>query len=119
MFVMKSKGQSSQEYEKLPGAQSLVFNVVPKVPLAPLLPNLPPSSQKSPALDILAKFLQYPPSSRISAGDALQHPWFTTSAIICLPRGYTLDQSGFDDVVRYEYNGRSFGELLNSKLTSA
>ena len=114
--------QSSQEYEKLPGAQSIVFNVVPKVPLAPLLPNLPPLSlvsQASPVLDILAKFLQYPPSSRLTAEDALQHPWFTTSAILCLPQDYKLDRSEFDDIVRYEYNGRMFGELLNSKLTSA
>ncbi|KDR85845.1 hypothetical protein GALMADRAFT_109338 [Galerina marginata CBS 339.88] len=31
-------------FEDLPGATSVVFNVVPRVPLLPLLPNLPPSS---------------------------------------------------------------------------
>jgi serine/threonine protein kinase len=121
-FTFETKERSSQEYEKLPSAQSIVFNVVPKVPLAPLLPNLPPSylvSQPSPVLDILTKFLKYPPSARLSASDALQHPWFTTSAVLCLPQDYKLDQSGFGDVLCYEYNGRMFGELLVSKLTSA
>jgi serine/threonine protein kinase len=119
---LKTKEESSQEYENLPGAQSIVFNVVPKVLLAPLLPNLPPSSlvsQASPVLDILAKFLRYSPSSRLSAEDALKHPWFTTSTILCLPEDYKFDHSGFDDIIRYEYNGRMFGELLNSKLTSS
>src|SRR5260221_5394556 len=118
-FMFDIKDQSSQEYEKLPDTQSVVFNVVPKVPFAPLLPILPPSSlvsQASSVLDILAKFLQYPTSSRLTAADALQHPWFT-SGVLCLPQGYSLDQSGFDDVVCYEYNGRMFGELLISKLT--
>ncbi|KAF8971793.1 kinase-like domain-containing protein [Flammula alnicola] len=32
------------EFEHLPGATSVVFNVVPAVSLRPLLPNLPPSS---------------------------------------------------------------------------
>jgi len=119
-FHVSYHKQSFQEYEKLPGAQSVVFNAVPNVPLAPLLPNLPPPSlvsQVSSVLDILSKFLQYPPLSRLTAADALHDPWFTTSAVLCLPRGYSLEQSGFDDIVCYEYNGRMFGELLISKLT--
>jgi len=116
--MFDTKVRSSQEYEKLPGAHSVVFNVVPNVPFTPLLPNLPPSSlvsQASSVLDILTKFLQYPASSRLTAADALHHPWFT-SAVLCLPQGYSLEQSGFDDIVCYEYNGRMFGELLISKI---
>ncbi|EAU92375.1 CMGC/CDK protein kinase [Coprinopsis cinerea okayama7 len=35
------------EFDDLPGAKSVVFNVVPAVPVEPLLPNLPPSTRSS------------------------------------------------------------------------
>ncbi|PPQ89974.1 hypothetical protein CVT25_009614 [Psilocybe cyanescens] len=197
------------DFEELPGATSVVFNVVPAVPLRPLFPNLPPSSlspmlesfnpnpnlslspspscsislsspdadfaspppfltsplgpssasssslppaplslapsdlspspspslltnQKpptplSPIIDLLSRFLTYPPAARLSAEDAMRHPWFTApGAVLLLPPGYSLqwnmplgrsgERERDEKVERYEWRGRALEEWLNSVL---
>jgi len=104
----------------LPGAKSVVFNIVPSVDLPTLLPNLPPSSisQDCAPLDLLAKLLTYPPTSRLSAENALKHPWLKTKeAVLLLPKGYALDDLEFMDIARTEYRDKTLGELLHSKLS--
>lgn len=44
----------------------------PKIPLAQVLPKAPPQ-----ALDLLERLLQFDPGKRITATDALSHPYFT------------------------------------------
>ncbi|KAF9561613.1 kinase-like protein [Agrocybe pediades] len=108
--IFKIFGTPTEEnwpgFEELPGATSVVFNVVESVPLAPLFPNLPPSrrseqcdleptsspssssvtsttSSTSPSsliLDLISSFLVYPSANRIRAEDAMRHPFFTESA---------------------------------------
>ncbi|KAF9011329.1 kinase-like domain-containing protein [Cyathus striatus] len=53
------------EFEDLPSAKSVVFNLVPAVPLWPLLPNLPPSS--FPAESQLSPSTSSSPSSSSSS----------------------------------------------------
>ena len=53
---------------------------MPKVPFQNLFPKVHPL-----ALDLLDKLLKFDPSQRISADEALRHPYFTTSAAIAQP----------------------------------
>ncbi|KAF8167273.1 kinase-like domain-containing protein [Crassisporium funariophilum] len=118
--------ESWPEFEDLPSAKSVVFNVVPPVPLAPLLPNLPSSSPSHPSsptcsspLNLLSQFLVYPTSSRLRAEDAMRHAWFTDEqSVILLPREYALP-SGLNhlrSVAVHEWKGRTLGEWLHSVL---
>ena len=119
-----------QEFNELPGAKSVVFNIVPAVPLSPLLPNLPPSyvlhsattstndnaSSEKPTnlvLNLLQQFLLYPPGLRIRAKDALHHPWFTSQdSIILLPKGYSLENEYHHVKTVDEWQGKSLEEWL-------
>ncbi|KAJ3508273.1 hypothetical protein NLJ89_g5848 [Agrocybe chaxingu] len=122
------------EFENLPGSKSVVFNIVPPVPLAPLLPNLPPSSL---ALDLLQRFLVYPASQRLRARDALRHDWFTSTvafttskplkdpeSFVLLPKGYSLAMaletatSGSKNIIRDEWKGKTLAEYLDSVLVA-
>ncbi|WFD43735.1 hypothetical protein MPSI1_002399 [Malassezia psittaci] len=53
---------------------------MPKVPFQTLYPKVHPL-----AIDLLEKLLTFDPSQRISADEALRHPYFTTSAAIAQP----------------------------------
>jgi len=121
--------QPPQEFEELPGASSVVFNVVPSVPLLPLLPNLPPSSihpspnditsNTSPVIDLLSQFLVYPAASRLRAEDAIRHPWFVgVGSTLLLPRGYTLapETEELKNIAVCEWKGKTIGEWLHSVL---
>ena len=118
-----------QEFEELPGASSVVFNIVPSVPLLPLLPNIPPSSvhplpndptsTTSPVVDLISQFLVYPATSRLRAEDAIRHPWFIgADSTLLLPKGYTLPSGTeeFDNIVVYEWKGKTLGQWLHSVL---
>jgi len=120
---------SPQEFEELPGASSVVFNIVPSVPLLPLLPNLPPSSihpapndpasNTSPVVDLISQFLVYPAASRLRAEDAMQHPWFISAgSTLLLPKGYALARKTEDlkNIAVYEWKGKTLGEWLHSML---
>jgi cyclin-dependent kinase 8/11 len=117
------------EFEELPGASSVVFNVVPSVPLLPLLPNLPPSSihpspnditsKTSPVIDLISQLLVYPPASRLRAEDAIRHPWFVDAgSTLLLPRGYALapETEELRNIAVHEWKGQTIGEWLHSVL---
>ena len=132
-----------QEFNDLPGAQSVVFNQVPAVPVEPLLPNLPPSQasptsqsalhpasdaiRKSTPFDLLSRFLVYPSADRQTAREALKHPWFTADRGVLLPDGYEVDPAvgghidpelgaQLQELCIYEWRGRSLGHWLDSLL---
>lgn len=123
--------ESWPEFNQLPGSKSVVFNIVPAVPLSPLLPNLPPSSMPHSAttstndnasseestnlvLNLLQHFLKYPPGSRIRAEDALRHPWFTSEdSIMLLPKGYSLENDYHHVKTVDEWQGKSLEEWLH------
>ncbi|KAF8215737.1 kinase-like domain-containing protein [Mycena galopus ATCC 62051] len=91
-------------FRDLPGASSVDFMVVPRVPLVSFLPNLPANS--APVLDLIEGFLAYSPAERLSARDALNHAWF--SGQILLPRAYPSE----DERTVSELEGQSLAELL-------
>eukprot|EP00696_Hemimastix_kukwesjijk_P006343 gnl/Hemi2/18029_TR5956_c0_g1_i1.p1 gnl/Hemi2/18029_TR5956_c0_g1~~gnl/Hemi2/18029_TR5956_c0_g1_i1.p1 ORF type:complete len:337 (-),score=82.36 gnl/Hemi2/18029_TR5956_c0_g1_i1:79-1089(-) len=61
---------------KLPDYNKIVFDAMPAVPLAEVLPNAPAE-----AISLLSRLLVYPPSSRISAAEALRDPYFFTEPL--------------------------------------
>ncbi|KAJ7672613.1 kinase-like domain-containing protein [Mycena polygramma] len=77
MHIMKILGTPShQQFAKmLKDSPEIVlkdFPVFPKVPLGQVIPKASPA-----ALDLLERLLKFDPSERISAADALSHPYFT------------------------------------------
>jgi cyclin-dependent kinase 8/11 len=130
LYSMALLIMSPQEFEGLPGASSVVFNVVPSVPLLPLLPNLPPSSihpspndptsNISPVENLISQFLMYPAASRLRAKDAIRHPWFIgAGSTLLLPKGYALaSETELNNVAVYEWKGNTLGEWLHSVLPS-
>ncbi|KDQ62972.1 hypothetical protein JAAARDRAFT_362090 [Jaapia argillacea MUCL 33604] len=86
-------------FSELPDATKVTFKIVPPVDLQPLFPNHPlpePSHAPSPVMhfpcveysltpfDLIHRFLVYPPSQRLSARDALHHPWFSAGPPLLL-----------------------------------
>lgn len=109
------------------------FNDAPVVDLARLLPNLPekrdgltgredshfPNEQPSPsALDLLWRFLVYPPERRLKAREALRHPWLLEGTPTLLPESITPDNCPHPHVV-YEWQGQPLGGILGSILRVA
>jgi len=64
------------------------FPRYPKVPFAQVLPKASPQ-----ALDLLERLLQFDPSKRITAAEALSHPYFTT-ALNSNPSPYGVPPAG-------------------------
>lgn len=54
----------------------------PKIPFQQVLPKASPQ-----AIDLLERLLQFDPSKRITAADALQHPYFTSAGLGANPGG--------------------------------
>ncbi|KAJ6520554.1 CMGC/CDK protein kinase [Mycena sanguinolenta] len=110
--IFKIRGTPTNEtwptFRDLPGALSVDFMVVPKVPLVSFLPNLPKNSVA--VLDFLEDLLAYPPTQRISARDALQHVWF--SGQILLPRAFSDD----DERTVSQLDGQSLADILGRLL---
>jgi len=123
-----------QDFDKLPDAGGVTFTLVPSVPLAPLLPHLPsPATQDDSgevgasgtdpifhptALDLLSRFLVYPPEKRLKAADALSHPWF--KANILLPEELSPNaetQSGQNKQAMLEWEGKTLGQWIHFLLT--
>ncbi|KAJ6541652.1 kinase-like domain-containing protein [Mycena capillaripes] len=111
--IFKIRGTPTDEtwptFRELPGASSVDFTVVPPVPLVSFLPNLP-ASNPAPVLDLIEKFLVYPPPQRLRARDALDHSWF--SGQVLLPRGYADD----DGRIVFDLDGQGLAELVGQVL---
>ncbi|XP_070558449.1 cyclin-dependent kinase 20-like isoform X1 [Ptychodera flava] len=60
----------------LPDYKKITFPENPPIPLEQIVPDAPPE-----ALDLLKKFLVYPSKQRISAAEALLHPYFFTEPL--------------------------------------
>ncbi|PFH48127.1 hypothetical protein AMATHDRAFT_197100 [Amanita thiersii Skay4041] len=142
--IFKIRGTPTAEtwpgFKDLTSARSVTFNVVPPIPLSSRLPNLPtcssdnyydpsttssisgsaavPHDESEPSpLDLVSRFLAYPPEKRLKAQEALSHPWITCGEPLLLPQGYLLSQ---DENLRghaiTEWNGKSLGELIQQIL---
>ncbi|KAJ7144836.1 kinase-like domain-containing protein [Mycena crocata] len=111
--IFKIRGTPTAEtwptFRDLPDASSIEFTVVPPVPLASFLPNLP--SDSAAVLDLIERFLAYPPPQRLRACDALKHEWF--AGPILLPRTCLND----DQRVVFELNNLELGDLVGRALT--
>lgn len=73
---------------------------LPKVPFQNLFPKVHPL-----AIDLLEKLLQFDPSQRITADDALRHPYFTTSHAVShayAPTSAAVDASVSDMCAKQE-----------------
>ncbi|KAI0082328.1 kinase-like protein [Panus rudis PR-1116 ss-1] len=103
--IFQARGTPTAEswptFQDLPHATKVSFVMTAPTNLHELLPNLPPESfpvsadsafpspEFKPApLDLIHRFLVYPPSLRLTAAEALSHPWFHTDLPLVLPPGY-------------------------------
>ena len=91
--------------------------MAPKQDLRIFLPNLPHATTDSTCVDLLDQFLAYESSLRLSAADALHHPWFTEAASLLLPPGYPEAPPDVRCVSTWE--GRTLSDLLLAKLNLA
>ncbi|KAI9066459.1 kinase-like protein [Trametes sanguinea] len=119
--IFKVHGTPTEEtwptFKKLPDAQKVTFIQVPPVDLRRLLPNLPPQEticEHNDCLDLVSKFLVYPPESRLKATDASLHPFFKRGVPLLLPRGYPRDN--LDNHAVETWNGCDLPNILASYL---
>jgi serine/threonine protein kinase len=112
-----------------------MFTVVPPVALAPLLPHLPSTTLTPPQteveigargpsgddtafrptpLDLISRFLVYPPENRLLIADALSHPWFPDN--ILLPEGLSSEIGPQKQSVS-EWEGNTLAQWLQFILT--
>ncbi|KAJ7726365.1 kinase-like domain-containing protein [Mycena metata] len=113
--IFKVRGTPTREswpaFAELPGAASVEFKVVPRVPLREFLPNLPTKDEgeATRVLELLEGLLAYPPPQRLRARDALNHAWF--GGKIVLPPGYVDDRTTDDERVVFELDGEVLAGL--------
>ncbi|KAJ7045166.1 kinase-like domain-containing protein [Mycena alexandri] len=120
--IFKVRGTPTREswraFADLPGAASVEFKVVPRVPLRSFLPNLPPKEEEEEAalvLELLEGLLAYPPPQRLRAGDALNQAWF--GGRIVLPPGYVDDRTKDDERVVFELDGEVLADFVGRILS--
>lgn len=118
-----------QAYKELPGAKGVTFKDVPVAETSSLLPNLPapsearclpvshfqPDMMSPSALDLLLRFLVYPPERRLKAHQALRHPWFSIGPLL-LPVQYMLCDEGLHEHVTSTWEGQSLGDAIQFVL---
>ena len=131
-FIL-TKHHTLQDFDKLPDAGGVTFTLVPAVPLTPLLPHLPSAATQGDSrevgasgadtilhptpLDLLSRFLVYPPEKRLKAADALSHPWF--KANILLPEAFSTNaetQSGQNKQAMSDWEGKTLGQWIHFLL---
>ncbi|KAL1749298.1 kinase-like domain-containing protein [Schizophyllum fasciatum] len=110
--IFKIRGTPNAElwptFTDLPDAQRVNFNVVPPQPLADFLPNLPFGDTG--ALNLADKLLAYPQTARLRPKEALDHQWFTTSAILLppnFPQDVVHDHLGATIKIIHEHSGKT------------
>ncbi|KAJ7292623.1 CMGC/CDK protein kinase [Mycena rebaudengoi] len=115
--IFKIRGTPTDEtwpgFRTLPGASNVDFMVVPRVPLASFLPNVPQKCAAS-VLNLIERFLAYPPPDRLPACDALAHAWFNEGAVL-LPRERADDLSD-DPRTVFQVDDRALGDFLSGLL---
>lgn len=121
--IFKTKGTPTEsswpDFSLLPDANKISFRMVPRQALRTLLPNLPPTttpalSDQRNCVDLIDRLLTYQPSMRLSAANALRHPWFTEAAPLLVPPGYTAASDDAQGVEIWE--GKTLADLLLPKL---
>jgi cyclin-dependent kinase 8/11 len=119
-----------QTFTNLPHSSRVTFNVVPPVDLSLFLPNCPstakievdsktrhfPTAKMVPSpLDLVHRFLVFPECMRLTAPEALLHPWFTTDPAVLLPTGYHT----LPNLSMALWEGKTLGEWLVIMLPPA
>ena len=111
---------AAQGFNDLAAGRSVTFNEAPAIQLDTLLPNLPCQSDamRIHAIDLISKLLVYPPESRLSAQDALSHPFLTCDEVpLLLPPGYPLREGQAGRQVQVEWEeGLSLSDLVKDVL---
>ncbi|CAH8442104.1 unnamed protein product [Heterobilharzia americana] len=79
-FVVRVLGTPNEEMwpeiKELPDYNKISFNVCETIPFEEVLPDA-----SIEAIDLVGKFLVYPPHHRLTATEALKHPYFTTEPL--------------------------------------
>jgi hypothetical protein len=112
-----------QTFSELPDANKINFVDSPGVHLSTLLPHLIvppphgapvhrlPAEQESTAVDLLQRFLIYPPDLRFSAQEALKHPWLLSDGPLVLPRAALASATAVEHAAELR-DGRTAAEWL-------
>ncbi|KAF9027134.1 kinase-like protein [Hymenopellis radicata] len=103
--------QTWPDFDQLPDASRVEFNVVPAVPLDASLPNLNDDTE----LDLIYALLKYPPSSRLPATEALNHGCFAGD-ILVPPELIQVEKKSY---VHQTAEGSSLGRLVENLLNIA
>ncbi|GJE97816.1 kinase-like protein [Phanerochaete sordida] len=113
-------------FKSLPDADKVSFIDATPVDLTTVLPNLPlndvvpqpfepdhlPSAEPVPsALDLVHRFLVYPPERRLRAAHALRHSWLASGPLL-LPPGYPVENTVA------EWNGTTLGQMIQAYIGS-
>lgn len=117
--------QNWPNFKALPDANKVSFIDALPVDLRTIMPNLPqvdgdadvnvrpghfpPEEPVPSAIDLVQRFIVYPPERRLTAANALQHPWIAAGSLL-LPPGYPVDNAVA------EWNGRTLGQLIEAYI---